>query len=86
MRQWLTGSRVIPCAGLNLVILFTLDFQLPVASVEFGVKRCVAQVVLTAQFGGNLIERLFQLVELVADVDDTASGLLRELAHFSLPE
>src|SRR5712691_10894664 len=70
LRQRLPGRRIVPSARLDLVILLALDFQLPVAAVQFGVEGRVAEVVLAAQLGGDLVEGLTQFVELVADVDN----------------
>src|SRR5260370_37109426 len=84
LRQRLPGRRIISSPRLDFVVLFTLDFQFAVASVQFGVEGRVAEVVLAAQLGGDLVEGLSQLVELVPHVDDAASGLLCKLAHFSL--
>src|SRR6266498_1122428 len=74
----LAASGIVSGARLDFVALLALDFQLAVASVEFGVGRRVADVVLAAQFGGDLIEGFSELVELVADVDHAAAGLFGE--------
>ena len=63
--------------------MLVLDLQLPIAPVELQVGGNVADVVLAAQFLGDLVERFTQLVELVADIDDAATSLLRQLVHVS---
>src|SRR5215469_16830965 len=66
---------VVPGSGLDFVVLFGLNLQLAIAPVLGSVGGCVSDVVLAAQFGGNLVEGFSQLVEFVADVDDAAAGL-----------
>src|SRR5512141_2075638 len=80
-RSVLFLAGVVSGAGLYLVALLALDFHLTVGSVFLFVGGRVADVVLAAEFGGDLVKGLAQLVELVADIDDAATGLLGELAH-----
>src|ERR1019366_8844031 len=47
---------VVAGAGLNFVVLFGFDFQFAVAAVEFEIGRRITEVVLAAQFGGDLVE------------------------------
>src|SRR5271163_1257755 len=84
LRQRFPRGGVVAGAALHFVALFGLHFQVEVAAVEHRVRRSVAEVVLAAQFGGNLIERFFQFVEFVTHVDDAASGSLGEFSHFAL--
>src|ERR1700728_377045 len=81
-RLVLFTAGVIAGAGLNFVALLVLDLKLAVGTVELGVRRGVADVVLAAQFGSDLIEGVAELVELVAHVDDAAAGLLGQSSHF----
>ena len=73
----LVAAGVVAGAGLDFVALLVLDLQLPIGAVLLGVGGGVADVVLAAEFGGDLVEGVPQLVELVADIDDAAAGLLR---------
>src|SRR5580704_17535341 len=74
---------VVSGARLNLVALFALDLELAVAAVKLGVVGRVADVVLAAQFGGDLVESVSQLLEVVANIDQPASGLVGEFFHFA---
>src|SRR5579864_3612435 len=76
-------TRVISGAGLDLIALLALDFDLAVGSVFLFVGGRVADVVLAAEFGGDLVEGFAQLVELIADVDHAPAGLLCKLAHIT---
>src|SRR5580704_9038783 len=78
------ASGVIARPGLDLVTLLVLDLQLAVAAVELGIGGGIADVVLAAQFSRDLVEGFPELIELVADIDDPATGLLREFLHFAL--
>src|SRR5271166_5260299 len=81
------GHRVISRSGLNLVVLVVgVDFDFAERAVEFGVGRAIADVVLAAQFGGDLIEAFFELVELVSDFDHPAAGFLSEFVHLPCAE
>src|SRR5579871_859762 len=75
---------VITGAGLDLVVLLVLDLKLPVGAVELGVAGCVADVVLAAQFGRDLVKGVPELVELVAYIDDAAAGCLGKFSHLTL--
>src|ERR1700721_2117162 len=83
---WLVlfAAGVVSGAGLDFIALLVLDFKLAVGAVELGVGGGIADVVLAAQFGGDLVKSFSELVELVAHVDHAAAGLLGELAHFGL--
>src|ERR1700683_4393643 len=81
--QRFARCRVVSRATLDFVVFFGFNFQFAVSAVELGIGGGVTEVVLAAEFGSNLVEGLFQFVELVADVDDAASGGLGELAHFA---
>src|ERR1700683_2860495 len=84
LRQRLPRRRIVSGAALDFVVLFGFDFKLAVGAVELGIGGSVAEVILAAEFGGDLVEGLAQFVELVANVDDAASRGLGELAHFAL--
>jgi hypothetical protein len=58
LRQRLPRRRVVSGAALHFVTFFGFDFQLAIAAIELGISRRVAQVVLAAQFGGDLVEGL----------------------------
>src|SRR5580692_12451327 len=84
LRRGFARGGVVAGAALHSVALFGFHFEFAVAAVERGVGGCVAEVVLAAEFGGDLVEGFLQLVEFVADVDDAASGGLGEFAHLTL--
>ena len=73
----LLPPRVIPRPRLDLIVLLILDLQLAVAAVELGIGRRIADVVLAAQFGRDLVEGFPQLVELVPHVDDASARSAR---------
>jgi hypothetical protein len=50
---------VISAAGLDLVTIFGPDFYLAEGAVAFGISGGVADVVLAAQFAGDLVEGIF---------------------------
>src|SRR5579863_740113 len=79
----LVVAGVVAGARLNFVALYILDFDLAVAAVELGVVGSVANVVLAAQFIGDLVESVLQLLEVVADIDQAASSLLGKFFHFA---
>src|ERR1700735_5338070 len=83
LRQGLACGGIVSGAGLYFVILFGFNFQFTVSAVELGVSRGVANVVLAAQFCGDLIKSLFQFVELIADVDHPAASCFGEFMHFA---
>src|SRR5580700_6872867 len=74
---------VVSRARLDLVVLLALDLELAVAAVQLGVVGSVANVVLAAQFSGDLVESIPQLLEVVANIDQPAPGLLGKLFHFT---
>src|SRR5581483_11651861 len=74
---------VVSGAGLHFVALLALDLNFAVGPVFLFVGGRVADVVLAAEFGGNLVKGFAQLVELVAHVDHASAGLLRKLAHIA---
>src|ERR1019366_6588521 len=76
--------RVIPRPRLDFVVLLVLDLQLAVGPIELGIGRCIADVVLAAQFRRDLVEGLPQRIELVANVDHSPAGLLGEFFHVAL--
>src|SRR5258708_33757675 len=80
LRQGLPRSGVVSSAGLDFVILFGLDFQLAISAILHRVGRGIAEVVLAAQFIGNLVEGLPHLVGFVAHGDYAAPPPLGKLA------
>src|ERR1700734_1430140 len=83
LRQGLACGGIVSGAGLYFVILFGFNFQFTVSAVELGVSRGVANVVLAAQFCGDLIKSLFQFVELIAANDHPAASCFGEFMHFA---
>jgi hypothetical protein len=59
LRQRFVGGGVVAGAALNLVALFGFHFEFAVAAVLQRIGRGIAEVVLAAEFSGNLVEGLF---------------------------
>src|SRR5580704_32199 len=79
------GNGVISGARLDLVVFIGgVDFHFAKTSVKGRVGGRVADVVLTAQLVGDLVESLFQLFIFISDFNDPASGFLSHLFHFAL--
>lgn len=83
LRKRLPRSGIVAGSSLNFVVLLVLNFDFAIAAVERGIGGRVADVVLTSQFGRDLVEGFFQFVEFVSHVDDAPSGGLGQLVHFA---
>ena len=82
---FLPASRVIAAPGLDLVLsLLGFDLQFAEAAIASGIGWSVADVVLAAEFGGNVVEGLTQVIDLVANIHDSASGFLGKLLHLGV--
>src|SRR5580704_10251394 len=82
---FLPAGRIIAAAGLDLVLsLLGFDFYFAETAVASGIRWGVADVVLAAEFGGNVVECFTQLVDLVADVDDAPARFLGKLLHLGI--
>ena len=68
-----TAANVSPPGGIHG------NSNLAEGSIQLGVGRRVAKVVLAAQLAGNLIKPLFELLELVSHLNDPSTGFLGEL-------
>src|SRR4029077_9910891 len=83
MRSVLSVSQgVIPASGLDFIALLGADFDLAEGAVLCGVGGRVAEVVLAAEFLGNLVEAFLELFDFFPDLDDAAAGSVGELLHF----
>src|SRR5581483_9908763 len=72
----LRRDRVVPRTRLHLVIFFCLDLNFAVRPVALLVGGRVPDVVLAAQFVGDLVERRLQLVHLVPHLDHPPAGFV----------
>jgi hypothetical protein len=59
LRQRFVGGGIVAGAALNLVALLGFHFEFAVAAVLQRIGRGIAEVVLAAEFSGNLVEGLF---------------------------
>src|SRR5271154_6112023 len=75
------GHGVVAFAGLDLLAGLAGDIEGAEGAVDFGVEGGVAGEVLGAEFVLNLLEGLFELLAVVAYVDDAAAGLGGEALH-----
>ncbi len=72
---------VVAFAGLDLEVLAAGEVELAEGAVGLGVGGGVAEQELGAQLVLDLVEGVFELLAVVAYVDDAASGVVGELLH-----
>ena len=72
---------VVTAAGLDFVSLLGVKLKLAERSILGGVGRCIAEVVLAAEFVGDLVEGFLELVELVANFNDAPASFVGEFFH-----
>src|SRR5271170_1154860 len=75
------GHGVVAFAGLDLLAGLAGDVESAEGSVDLGVGGGVAGEVLGAELVLNLVEGLLELLAVVADVDETATGVAGEAVH-----
>src|SRR5271170_1864086 len=79
---FMSWGGVVAAASLDFVVgLFGFDFYFSKTAVAVGVCGRVSDVVLAAEFLGNLIEGLAEFFYFVADFDHAATGFLGEFLH-----
>src|ERR1051326_8745410 len=80
----LCARRVIALPRLYFDITLGFDGNLAESAIAFLVGWCIAQQILRAQLGSDLVESLPQFVELIVYFEDPPTGLLRQVFHDAL--